>query len=130
MKVLNDSNLLLYAAANYTNPQVYDTDEFYEDLNRYKYIKKLFYRFYEKGELRERLILNHLITTYNVFEHQANTRILFYKMNKEYWPGLKTFLLFLNYMPDVITGIGEENKTIVSERIPIEIEIATALRKI
>jgi len=121
---------LLYAAANYTNPQVYDTDEFYEDLNRYKYIKKLFYRFYEKGELRERLILNHLITTYNVFEHQANTRILFYKMNKEYWPGLKTFLLFLNYMPDVITGIGEENKTIVSERIPIEIEIATALRKI
>lgn len=130
MKVLNDSNFLLYAAANYTNPSVYDTVEFYEDLNRFKYVKKLFYRYHERGELRERLILNHLITLYNIFEPSANTRMLFYRIDEEHWTSLKTFLLFLNFMPDVVYHIGEEGKNILSSDISIDLNIATTLRKI
>lgn len=130
MRVLNDSNFLLYAAANYTNPSVYDTDEFHEDLNRFKYVKKLFYRYHERGELRERLILNHLITLYNIFEPTANTRMLFFRIDEDHWPSLKTFLLFLNFMPEVVYHIEEENRNIISSDIPIEIDIAMALRKI
>ena len=130
MKVLDESNFVLYAAANYVNSSVYDTEEFYEDLNRYKYLKKLFYRYHEKNELRERLILNHLITLYNIFEPNANTRMLFYRLEEEYWPSLKTFLLFLNYMPDVVYHIGEFNRNIVSSDVPVNIEIINALRKV
>ena len=130
MQVLNDSNFLLYAASNYTNPSVYDTDEFYEDLNRFKYIKKLFYRYYEKNELRERLILNHLITLYNIFEPTACTRMLFYRIDEQYWPALKTFLLFLNYMPNVVYQIGDINNNIVSADISIDLEVARILRTI
>ena len=65
MQQLDDSNFMLYAAANYDNPQLYDTDEFYDDLKRFKYLKRLFNRYKETGELKERLILNHLIVIYN-----------------------------------------------------------------
>lgn len=130
MQVLNDSNFLLYAASNYTNPSVYDTDEFYQDLNRIKYIKKLFYRYHERGQLRERLILNHLITMYNIFEHRACTRMLFFKIEEQHWPALKTFLIFLNYMPDVVYHINDINNNIMSADIPIDIEVAKAIKNI
>lgn len=130
MKVLNESNFVLYAAANYVNSSVYDTEEFFEDLHRFKYLKKLFYRYHEKNELRERLILNHLITLFNIFEPKANVRMLFFKIDEEYWPSLKTFLLFLNHMTDTIENIGEDNRTIVSANIPVNIEIVNALREI
>ena len=61
MQKLDESNFILYAAAHYDNPQCYDTDEFYDDLKRFKYLKRLFNRYKETGELKERLILNHLI---------------------------------------------------------------------
>ena len=67
MQQLDDSNFMLYAAANYDNPQCYDTDEFYDDLKRFKYLKRLLNRYKETGELKERLILNHLTVIYNVF---------------------------------------------------------------
>ena len=130
MHVLTDANFLLYAASNYTNPSSYDTDEFYQDLNRFKYIKKLFHRYYEKNELRERLILNHLITMYNIFDHRACTRMLFFKIDEKYWPALKTFLLFLNYMPECVPCIGEINNNIISSSVTIDLEIARALRNI
>ena len=78
MKTLDDSNFLLYAASNYDNPQCYDTDEFYDDLKRFKYLKRLFNRYKETGELKERLILNHLIVIYNVFGPMPATRLLFF----------------------------------------------------
>lgn len=130
MKVLNDSNFMLYAAANYDNVQCYEVDEFYDDLKRFKYLKKLFSRYKEKGELKERLILNHLITLYNVFEPQANTKMLFYKIDKQHWHMLKTFLLFLNYMPDVVYHIDEKNTNIINGDVPIDLHIVKVLREL
>ena len=80
VKNLNDDNFFLYAASHYENVNCFDTNEFYEDLNRLKYLKRLFSRYYMKDELKERLILNHLITLYNVFDFRAITRILFFKV--------------------------------------------------
>lgn len=130
MQVLTDSNFLLYAASHYTNPSIYDTDEFYEDLNRFKYVKKLFFRYYEKGELRERLLLNHLITLYNIFDATACTRMLFHKIDERYWPALKTYLLFLNYLPSVVYHIGEKDNNVRTDSIPLDLTIAKALKDI
>ena len=129
VKNLNDENFFLYAASHYENVNCYDTNEFYEDLNRLKYLKRLFSRYYMKDELKERLILNHLITLYNVFDFRAITRILFFKIEDKHWPILKTFLIFLNYMPDVVYSIGEHGD-IHTEYIPIDAGIATVLRKL
>jgi hypothetical protein len=130
MKVLTESNFILYAAANYTNSQCYDIEEFYDDLNRFKYLKKLFSRFKEKGDLKERLILNHIITLYNIFEPQANTRMLFFKTDEQHWYMLKTFLLFLNYMPNAVYHIGEENRIIRNDNLPVDLRIVKALREL
>ena len=129
VKNLNDDNFFLYAASHYENVNCFDTNEFYEDLNRLKYSKRLFSRYYMKDELKERLILNHLITLYNVFEFRAITRILFFKVEEKHWPILKTFLIFLQYMPDVIYNIGEFGD-IRTEYIAIDSGIAHILREI
>ena len=129
MTPLNESNFLLYAAANYTNT-VYDTEEFYDDLKRFKYLKRLFSRYIEKGELKERLILNHIITLYNVFSHDAATRMLFFKIDEEHWGILKTFLIFLQNMPQVIYDIQFEGCHIKSEMISVDLKIAEVLRNI
>lgn len=129
MNALNDSNFILYGAANYINV-CYDTEEFYDDLKRLKYLKRLFSRYLEKGELKERLILNHLITLYNVFNHDAITRMLFFKIEKKHWPILKTFLLFLSHMPDLVYSIETENNHIKSADITIDINIVNILRLI
>lgn len=129
MKELSDSNFLLYAAANYQNLQCYDSEEFFDDLKRYKYLKRLFSRYHEKRELKERLILNHLITLYNVFEHSANTRMLFCRTDKEHWYILKTFLLYLEYIPTVVVGI-QAHGNIKTDDIPIDIHIAKVLREL
>ena len=80
MDRLDDSNFMLYAARAYINPGCVDILEFHEDLNRIKYIKRLFRRYSETGELKERLILNHLIVLYNVFDRVMLTRMLAYKL--------------------------------------------------
>lgn len=123
---LDESNFILYAAKHYDNPQCLDTEEFYDDLKRFKYLKRLFGKYDETGELRERLIINHLIVLYNVFGIHA-TRMLFLKL-EPYYVYLKPFLVLLNYMPDkVIIG---ENKTIYSSDIPMDKNIIEVLRKI
>jgi len=129
VKNLNDDNFFLYAASHYENVNCFDTNEFYEDLNRLKYLKRLFSRYYMKDELKERLILNHLITLYNVFDFRAITRILFFKVEEKHWPILKTFLIFLQYMPDVIYNIGEFGD-IRTEYIAIDSGVARILREI
>jgi hypothetical protein len=96
---LNSDNFVLYASRNYNNNQCTDVEEFYEDLRRFKYLKRLFTR-YEQGDLQERLILNHIIVLNNVFGLKPANRMLFHKMEKRDWPALKTFLVFLNYLPE------------------------------
>ena len=97
---LNEKNFLLYAMKEYNNPQCVDVDEFNDDLKKIKYIKRLLNQYISEGILKERLLLNHIIVFFNVFSTKAATRILFYKMEEEFWPMLKTFLFYLNYMPE------------------------------
>ena len=125
---LDETNFLLYAAKHYDNP-CFDTLEFYEDLNRFKYLKRLFSRYDETGELKERLILNHIIVIYNLFGVEASTRMLFLKL-KGYHHYLKPFLVFLNYCPERVVGIGIDNKTIITSDVLMDPIIVEALRKI
>ena len=97
---LNEKTFLLYAMKEYNNPQCVDVDEFNDDLKKIKYIKRLLNQYISEGILKERLLLNHIIVFFNVFSTKAATRILFYKMEEEFWPMLKTFLFYLNYMPE------------------------------
>lgn len=97
---LNEENFVLFASKHYNNPQCTSIEEFYEDLFRFKHLKKLLKRYFVHDELRERLILNHLIVIYNVFGIKAANRMVFFKVEKEYWSALKTFLVFLNYLKE------------------------------
>ena len=99
-KKLNLTNFSLYAAQQYINPRVLNVDEFYEDLNKFKYVKKLFTKYKNSGELKERLILNHIISIYNVFNIEAATKMCFFKIDEESHAALKTFLLYLNYIQE------------------------------
>ena len=105
---LNDDTFLMFAMREYNNMQCTDIEEFYDDLKKIKYIKRLFNSYRNNGQLKERLILNHLIIFYNVFTVQAGTRILFYKIEKDFWSILKTFLIYLDRMPDKIDSIRGE----------------------
>lgn len=116
MITLDESNFILYAASNYDNPTCYDTEEFEDDLKRFKYLKRLLNKFNESGEFKDRLILNHLIILFNVFGHKATVRMLFYKL-PEYHSEIKTILTFMGVMPDRIDGI--KDKVIVDKDIEI-----------
>ena len=98
MNELTEDNLFLYAAKHYYNPQFSDIEEFYEDLKRFKYIKRLTNRYIESGELTERLILNHLIVVFNAFGIEAGLNILQLKLDDKHWPVIKPFLIFLKYI--------------------------------
>ena len=95
---LNHKNFELYAAKHYDNPSCLSEEDFYEDLSRFKYIIRLLRKYRDSGILQERLILNHIISIYNVFEMKAATRMMFYRIDTELWPPLKTFLVYLNYI--------------------------------
>ena len=125
---LNDDNFLMYAMKEYDDIQCTDIEEFYDDLKKIKYIKRLFNIYKNTGQLKERLILNHLIVFYNVFPIHAGTRILFYKIEKTFWPMLKTFLIFLDRMPDTIDSIRGE--IIRTSDIQLDEGIVTRLRSI
>tara|TARA_B100001057_G_scaffold392049_1_gene400494 strand:- start:4521 stop:4877 length:357 start_codon:yes stop_codon:yes gene_type:complete len=92
---LTKDNLLVYAAQNYYNPKCIDSEEFLEDLKRFKYIKRLLNRYRDTGQLSERLILNHLVVIFNVFDIEAGLNILELKLELEYWSVIKPFLIFL-----------------------------------
>ena len=97
---LIEENFILFASKHYNNPQCTSLEEFYEDLFRFKHLKKLLKRYLINDDLRERLILNHLIVIYNIFGIKAANRMIFFKFEKRYWPALKTFLIFLNYLEE------------------------------
>jgi len=92
---LTKDNLIVYAAKHYYNPKCIDSEEFFEDLKRFKYIKRLLNRYQSTGELSERLIINHLIVIFNVFGYQAGLDILELKIELDHWGVLKPFLIFL-----------------------------------
>lgn len=121
---LNDSNFLLYAMHHYDNPQCHSLAEFEEDLKKFLYLKKLLGRYKNNGELRERLILNHIIVLYNIFGDAA-TRMLFYKIDKACWDSLITFLVYLERMPETLPEYG-----IVLSDIKLDETIISTLRKI
>jgi hypothetical protein len=125
---LSEETFLMYAIKAYNNPQCLTLSEFHEDLKRIKYIKRLINRYLETGTIKERLILNHLVVLFNIFGPEHGARILFFKIEPKYYPELKTFLVFLNMMPERITGIWDG--PLSSSDIPINIEIANKLRKI
>ena len=126
--VLDNSNFVLFAAKHYDNPNCHSTVEFLEDLNRFKYLKKLLRRYHKTGELRERLILNHLIVLYNCFDNDT-TRMLFLKM-PDYFEYLKPFLAFLNRLPERIENVGSENNTIYTNKINVDQKIVETLRSL
>ena len=92
---LTKDNLIVYAAKHYYNPKCIDSEEFFEDLKRIKYIKRLLNRYRDSGVLSERLILNHLIVIFNVFGNEAGLDILELKVELDHWSTLKPFLIFL-----------------------------------
>jgi hypothetical protein len=96
---LNEDNFLLFAIKNYENPQAVTKEDFDKDLNHFKYIKRLLKRYRNTGELKVHLILNHFIVLYNIFG-EAATPMLFFKIEKELWSVMKTFVIFLNKLPD------------------------------
>ena len=121
---LNDKTINSYMIMSYNNPQCLNLEEFDDDVKIPKYVKRLINRYSSSGELRERLILNHIISFYNVFDSDAATRILFFKMDPVDYSVLKTFLTYLNYMPDRIEMVNGRNTL----NIPINAEVAERLR--
>ena len=97
---LNEENFTLFAIRHYDNPQCTSTEEFYEDIRRFRYLKRLLKRYQKSGELRERLILNHLIVLCNLFGVENTIRMLEFKLEKEFWSILKTCLLYLGYIDE------------------------------
>jgi hypothetical protein len=124
---LTDKNFLLYCAHNYGNFQYASTEEFIEDMNRLKYIKKLITRYVESGDLKERLILNHIIILNNCFGPEALCKILYLKL-KTQMKYIKPFLILLNILPDKIMNVGEE-QVIDTDMIDIDPFIVSRLRK-
>lgn len=120
---LTDDNYLMYAMKHYNNPQCKNIEEFHEDMNRIKYLKRLFRKYKTSGILRERLILNHLIIFTNVFGVEASSRLLFSRIEKDLHTFLKTFLIFLNSLPEEIP---EEDLIL----IPLDRRIIAKLREI
>jgi hypothetical protein len=106
---LNDDNFLLFAIKHYDNPNAMTKDDFYEDLKRFKYIKRLLKRYDKTGVLKTHLLLNHIIVVYNIFGDAA-TPILFFKIELQYWKYLKSFMLFLNRIEgDTISNIDPDS---------------------
>ena len=98
-KELNEDNFLIFAIKNYENPQAVTKEDFNKDLNHFKYIKRLLRRYKRDGELKTYLLLNHFIILYNIFG-EATTPMLFYKIDQDLWSTMKTFVMFLNRLPE------------------------------
>ena len=118
---LNESNYLLFAIKFYNNPQAVTRDDFESDLKRIRYIKRLLKRYKNTGELKVHLILNHLLILFNVID-EAAVPLLFYNLEEDLWPSIKSFLTFLNRIP-------EYPKTDISG-IPVDYECLQELQSL
>ena len=126
---LNDNNFEIFAMKFYNNPNCSDALEFRDDLKRIRYIKRLFRKYKENGELKERLIINHLIVLYNTFEPKAMTRMLILKLN-DYLDCLKPFLILLSFWDDPIRLGKINNKLYKDSEIPLDKNIIETIRHI
>ena len=97
---LTPENINMFAMKHYDNPLCVDEKEFLDDMKRFKYLKRLFRKYDTSKDLKMRLIINHIIVLANVFGVDAATTLLFFKIERNHWPLLKTFLVFLGYMPE------------------------------
>ena len=125
---LTDKNINAYMIMSYDNSQCVDMEEFKDDMKRVKYIKRLINRYLSGGDLKERVLLNHIISFYNVFGVESATRILFFKVDESDYSVLKTFLTYLNVMPEQVELI--KGKNIVNSDISVAEEVAIKLRKL
>ena len=126
---INEKNFLLVCAAKYENPSCHSVEEFLEDLRRIKYVKKSFSRYETTGEIKERLVLNHITILLNVFGPQFLPRILFFKM-PEHLHYVKPFLILLNVMPPRVYNIGKEGRNYITDDIPMDKNIIKKLREL
>jgi hypothetical protein len=124
---LNEENFMIYAMKSYTSPHCV-MSEFEGDIKRTKYLKRLFRRYKVTKVVKERLILNHIILLNNVFGPEVTARILFYRIDERDYDILKTFLLYLNILPKIVKGI--RGKTLITDDIPVDMNIAEILRQI
>jgi len=122
---LNDENFMLFAAKTYDKPNAV-MSEFEEDLNRVLYIKRLLTKYYASGLLKDRLMMNHLIILYNIFGIESATRILFFKLEERDYEVIKPFLIFLNFLPEVVYGI--RGKDIITNDIKLDEGSVVCLR--
>ncbi len=118
---LNEDNFLLFAIKNYENPQAVTKEDFDKDLNHFKYIKRLLKRYKNTGELKVHLLINHFIILYNIFG-EAATPMLFFKIEEELWSVMKTFILFLNRLPQTPKCFFHD--------IPVDLECLIELQKV
>jgi hypothetical protein len=114
---LSDKVFITFAMRHYNNPQCVTVEEFEQDLQRIKYIKRLLIRFKSGGELKERLILNHLIVFYNVFGIKPATKMLYFKIDEKLHPQLNSFLVYLNYADPKLLTFRDKRITKVLEQI-------------
>jgi hypothetical protein len=124
---LTEENFNIYAIKHYDNPACKGMAEYNDDLKRFRYLKRLFKKYKSENDLKERLILNHIVVLYNLFGPEASTKMLFFKIEKPYWPQLKTFLIMINIMPEIITKNGE---VYMESDIAIDPYIVDILRKL
>ena len=124
---LNNENFIIYAMKAYDKPNCL-MSEFKEDMKRFNYLKRLFHKYRKSGELKEQLVLNHLVVIYNVFGPESATRMLFYRMSENDYSVLKTYLIFLNLMPAIVKSI--RGQDIRSSDIEVDMTVAEVLRKI
>lgn len=125
---LTDKNFLLYCASHYDNARYVSTEDFVEDMNRLKYLKKLITRYTEYGELKERLILNHIIILNNCFGPEVLCKILYLKL-KDQMIYIKPFLILLEILPEKIYDVGDES-IINTDLIEMDSNIVAKLRKV
>ena len=122
---LTNENIMMYAVKAYDKPNCV-MSEFKDDMKKFNYLKRLFKRYRKLGEVKEQLVLNHIVVLYNVFGAEVVTRLLFFKVAKDDYSALKTYLLFLSCMPEKVKGI--KGHDIISSDIPVDMTIADILR--
>ena len=128
MNKIDESNFILFAAQSYDNPQCMDETEFFDDLKRFKYLKRLFNKYKENGELKERLVLNHLTILYNLFDKGA-TRMFFFKL-RNYLDILIPFLVVLGRLPTKVEGIGIQGRIVYTNDVEVDPYVVDLLRSI
>tara|TARA_B100001964_G_C13965355_1_gene479517 strand:+ start:216 stop:608 length:393 start_codon:yes stop_codon:yes gene_type:complete len=125
---ISENNIELYCMKYYDNPQCIGTEDYRDDMKRFKYLKRLLNHYLTTHELKQRLILNHLIMIYNLFDNEAATRILFYKIDENSWQVLKPFLIYLKRMPKIVRSI--RSKDIRDTDIILDQNVVKQLRSL